>query len=82
MRVWDLIHHLTTQLSLLLSDTLVALGGILNLRWIAEGKAFCGGFCSGQGGLEHISTPAVAFANLVSHLFLLITSAYKVLLVL
>ena len=60
------MHQLSTQLSLLLSDALVALGGILNLKWISEERVFCGSFCSGQGGLEHISTPAVALSNLVS----------------
>ena len=38
----------------------------MNLKWISEGRATCGGFCSAQGGFEHISTPAVAFSNLVS----------------
>ncbi|KAL5498853.1 hypothetical protein ACEPAH_1371 [Sanghuangporus vaninii] len=51
-------------LSLLFADMLVAISGILNLKWVNERQTSCSGFCSVQGGLEHIGTPAVALSTL------------------
>ncbi|KAL5522868.1 hypothetical protein ACEPAG_8886 [Sanghuangporus baumii] len=51
-------------LSLLFADMLVAVSGILNLKWVNERQTSCSGFCSVQGGLEHIGTPAVALSTL------------------
>ncbi|KAH8106400.1 hypothetical protein DFH11DRAFT_1272107 [Phellopilus nigrolimitatus] len=51
-------------LSLLLADALVALGGIMNLRWIMQSRSICGGYCSTQGVLQQAGTPAVALSTL------------------
>ncbi|KAL5481187.1 hypothetical protein ACEPAI_10128 [Sanghuangporus weigelae] len=51
-------------LSLLFADMLVAVSGIMNLKWVSERQSSCSGFCSVQGGLEHIGTPAVALSTL------------------
>ncbi|OCB90463.1 hypothetical protein A7U60_g2315 [Sanghuangporus baumii] len=51
-------------LSLLFADMLVAVSGIMNLKWVNERQTSCSGFCSVQGGLEHIGTPAVALSTL------------------
>ena len=40
---------LSLQLSLFLADTLQAIGGILNLKWIYDGKVVVGSFCNAQG---------------------------------
>ena len=40
------------QLSLFFADTLQAIGGALNTRWISEGKVELGTFCDAQGRSE------------------------------
>ena len=40
---------ISPQLSLLLADVLQAIGAILNLKWIYDGKVVAGSFCNAQG---------------------------------
>ena len=43
-----------TQVSLLLSDLLQALGGILDFKWVAQGSVTCGSSCTAQGSFERL----------------------------
>lgn len=45
------------KLSLLFADMLVAISGILNLRWINEKQTLCGTFCSAQGDIYDFFRP-------------------------
>ena len=37
------------QLSLLVADVLQAIGGILSVKWVYDGKVVTGSFCNAQG---------------------------------
>jgi len=39
--------------SLLLADALQAIGIVLNLKWVQDGKVEIGGFCNAQGQQPH-----------------------------
>jgi len=41
--------NISPQLSLLLADVLQAIGGILSVKWIYDGKVVVGSFCNAQG---------------------------------
>jgi hypothetical protein len=53
----------SSQLSLFFADTLQALGGALNAKWVTDGKVEVGTFCNSQGwftlsvgdGASHVS---------------------------
>ena len=48
-----------TQVSLLLSDLLQALGGILDFKWVAQGSVTCGSSCTAQGSFKRLACIAV-----------------------
>lgn len=51
--------------SLLFSDLLVALGGILNILWVLKGRSYCGTYCTVQGFLLHIGLPGGGVSTMV-----------------
>ena len=40
------------QLSLFAADTLQAIGGVLNFKWVQDGEVKVGSYCDAQGGVH------------------------------
>ena len=40
------------QLSLFAADTLQAIGGVLNFKWVQDGTVKVGSYCDAQGGVH------------------------------
>ncbi|EJD41565.1 hypothetical protein AURDEDRAFT_186517 [Auricularia subglabra TFB-10046 SS5] len=62
------------MVSLLVSDSLQAIGAVMDLRWIRQGNVTCGGFCNAQGAIQSLGETSVAMATVVIaiHTFLVI----------
>ncbi|EPQ60547.1 hypothetical protein GLOTRDRAFT_135219 [Gloeophyllum trabeum ATCC 11539] len=51
-------------LSLLVSDLIQAIGGIMDIRWIVKSNVEGGSFCTAQGALKQIGDVGVALASM------------------
>ncbi|TFK56974.1 hypothetical protein OE88DRAFT_1730405 [Heliocybe sulcata] len=51
-------------LSLLLSDLIQAIGGMMDIRWIVKSNVEVGPFCTAQGALKQIGDVGVAMASM------------------
>ncbi|KZT33467.1 hypothetical protein SISSUDRAFT_1122852 [Sistotremastrum suecicum HHB10207 ss-3] len=51
-------------ISLICSDLMQALGGILNIRWVNDGAITCSRYCAAQGILENTGETASAMATI------------------
>ncbi|KAF7972377.1 hypothetical protein HWV62_18086 [Athelia sp. TMB] len=51
-------------LSLFTFDLIMAMGHVLDIRWINEGKIYVGGYCTAQGTLQQIGETGSALATL------------------
>jgi len=51
-------------LSLLVSDLILSIGSIMNIRWISKGGVEEGKFCAAQGAIQQIGDVGVALASL------------------
>jgi hypothetical protein len=54
-----------SQLSLFVYDFLLAVGGILNIRWAHDGVITTGPYCKAQGVMKQIGGVGVALISLV-----------------
>lgn len=54
------------MLSLFCSDILQGLGGVLNVRWIHDGKLEDGSYCTAQGAIQQLGETSVAMTTTVS----------------
>ncbi|KIM83330.1 hypothetical protein PILCRDRAFT_819583 [Piloderma croceum F 1598] len=52
------------MLSLFTSDLLQAMGAVLDIKWVHEGKVYVGGYCTAQGVIQQLGETAVAMATL------------------
>jgi len=52
------------MLSLFLADLINAIGGTINIKWIAEGKVEIGASCTAQAAIQQIGATAVAMTTL------------------
>ncbi|KAJ3517235.1 hypothetical protein NLJ89_g633 [Agrocybe chaxingu] len=50
--------------SLFLADILQAIGAVMDIKWIQEGKVEAGGFCDAQGIIQHVGETGVAMTTL------------------
>ncbi|KDR79579.1 hypothetical protein GALMADRAFT_137377 [Galerina marginata CBS 339.88] len=55
--------------SLFSADLLQAIGGVMNLKWINDGKVQVGDFCSAQGILKQLGETGVAITTLLITLY-------------
>jgi hypothetical protein len=59
------------QTALFISEVLLSLGHVMNLKWVIDGKAFTGAFCTAQGTFLSNRQGGVDFilhSGLVRHL--------------
>lgn len=71
VRVKSIIYPVSSlidvsQLSLMLADCLLSVGGLMNIKWIIIGHSSCGHYCSAQGAIQQLGAPGVALSNIVS----------------
>jgi len=61
-------------LSLLGSDLIQALGAVMDIRWVNQGKVYTGGYCTAQGVSQQIGEPGVAIATvtIAIHTFIVV----------
>lgn len=52
------------MLSLFTSDLLQAMGAVLDVKWVNEGKVYTGGYCTAQGIVQQLGETGVAMATL------------------
>lgn len=53
------------MLSLFASDLIQALGAVMDIKWVNEGKVYTGGYCTAQGVAQQLGEPGVAIATLI-----------------
>ncbi|KAF5338492.1 hypothetical protein D9611_013243 [Ephemerocybe angulata] len=51
--------------SLFLGDAFQALGAVVNIKWVAQGKVEVGGFCTAQGIIQQLGETTVAMSTLL-----------------
>jgi len=52
------------MLSLFTSDLIQALGAVLDIKWVHEGKVYTGSYCTAQGAIQQLGETGVALATL------------------
>ncbi|KAA1473968.1 hypothetical protein DENSPDRAFT_840507 [Dentipellis sp. KUC8613] len=65
------------MLSLFCSDLVQALGGVLDVKWINEGKVYSGTFCSAQGAIQQLGETGVAMTTFVIAVHTFVTAVWK-----
>ncbi|KAF5385891.1 hypothetical protein D9615_002585 [Tricholomella constricta] len=61
--VYQTLHAL--QLSLFIADFIQALGAVMDIKWIHEGKVEIGNFCTAQGVIQQLGETGVAITTLL-----------------
>jgi hypothetical protein len=69
LRIFHQPMDLLMQFSLFLADALQAIGGVLDLKWISDGKVEVGAFCDAQGIIQNVGETAVAMTTLLIAIF-------------
>ncbi|KZT30679.1 hypothetical protein NEOLEDRAFT_1186492 [Neolentinus lepideus HHB14362 ss-1] len=65
-------------LSLLISDLIQAIGGIMDIRWIVKAKVEVGPFCTAQGAMKQIGDVGVALAYAIAfHTFAVLVLRWR-----
>ncbi|EPQ56950.1 hypothetical protein GLOTRDRAFT_26028, partial [Gloeophyllum trabeum ATCC 11539] len=66
-RNWQLVQKPVDLyvLCLFVCDLIQAVGGMINAKWVTEGKVYTGGFCTFQGAIQQIGETGVALFTLV-----------------
>jgi hypothetical protein len=60
------------MLSLFIADALQATGGVLNAKWVNDGKIEVGTLCNVQGIIQNVGETAVALSNLTISVYTLL----------
>ncbi|EKM56586.1 uncharacterized protein PHACADRAFT_253801 [Phanerochaete carnosa HHB-10118-sp] len=77
-RKWTVTTHVHWYfLSLLVSELIQAIGGIINVKWIADAEVTQGGVCTAQGVLKQSGDVGVALAVLAIALHTFFTLVFR-----
>ncbi|KAA1473969.1 hypothetical protein DENSPDRAFT_780811 [Dentipellis sp. KUC8613] len=63
--------------SLFCSDLVQALGSVLDVKWVHEGKVYSGAFCSAQGAIQQLGETGVAMTTFVIAVHTFVTAVWK-----
>ncbi|TFY64241.1 hypothetical protein EVG20_g6012 [Dentipellis fragilis] len=65
------------MLSLFCLDFVQALGSVLDVKWVNEGKVYSGTFCSAQGAIQQLGETGVAMTTFVIAVHTFVTAVWK-----
>ncbi|KAK0195075.1 hypothetical protein F5146DRAFT_1109451 [Armillaria mellea] len=76
---WDFLQEPMDvfMLSLFFADLIQALGAVLDIKWINEGKVETGSFCTAQGIIQQLGETGVAITTLIIALYTFIVVRWR-----
>ncbi|PBK95518.1 hypothetical protein ARMGADRAFT_1145799, partial [Armillaria gallica] len=76
---WDFLQEPMDvfMLSLFFADLIQALGAVLDIKWINEGKVETGPFCTAQGIIQQLGETGVAITTLIIALYTFIVVRWR-----
>ncbi|KAK0476750.1 hypothetical protein IW261DRAFT_1566827 [Armillaria novae-zelandiae] len=79
LKDWDFLQEPMDvfMLSLFFADFIQALGAVLDIKWINEGKVETGPFCTAQGIIQQLGETGVAITTLIIALYTFIVVRWR-----